>query len=214
MRTHLLRYLLLWLAGIQLVFWCADWWKITTLVSCFVYPALLVWTFSIPAVRAQWDAAHRIARWAAVALLVLMINAQLFRRNDVTYPVVSWTMYASRRPETPQLTELDGVREDGTAFRLEIDKLVFSGMVYTELLKNYHTTTERLDSNEAGEIKRRRAVLRDRLIELGTRRITPAGESPLSRVELVVKTVARDGTIAAREILVSAELPATQGGPP
>lgn len=212
MRTHLLRYLLLWLAGIQLVFWCADWWKITTLVSCFVYPALLVWIFSIPSVRAQWNAAHRIARWSAVALLVLMINVQLLRRNDLTYPVASWTMYASRRPEIPRFTELSGVREDGTRFLLKLDGQVISTALYSEILKNYHAATEQLAPDAADEIARRRALLEKVIIKLGTHQVRPAGDSPLAKIELVENTVARDGAIARREVLFTATLPQGKGG--
>lgn len=212
MRTHLLRYFLIWLAGVQLVFWCADWWKITTLVSCFVYPALLVFTFSIPAVRAQWDAAHRVARWAALALLLLMINAQLFRRNDVTYPVVSWTMYASRRPETPRFTELSGVREDGTRYPLKVDRQVMSTALYSDILKKYHAATEKLAPGAADEIARRRALLEKVIINLGTHQVRPAGDSPLAKIELVENTMARDGGIARREVLFTATLPPGGGG--
>jgi hypothetical protein len=141
-----------------------------------------------------------------------MINAQLLRKNDLTYPVVSWTMYASRRPEVPQLTELAGVRADGTVFPLELDRLVFAARPYAELLKNYHLATEQLDAGAADEIRRRRALLEKVLINLGTRQPMAPGESPLVRIELVEKIVANDGSISQRVVLVATALPAPKGG--
>ncbi len=200
-------YVWLWAASLQLTFWTTDWVKITTIASSLVYPALLLWVFSLPVVRALWSGIRAPARCSIVILFVLMLNAQLVRKNELTYPVLSWTMYASRRPETLEFTELTGVRADGSSFRLDIDRLVLSTGLYVGILRDYHKQTELLRTTNLVEATRREAVLAGVIKTLAENQSTPPGASELIRVELALRTIGRDGALTGKDTFFAVDLP-------
>jgi hypothetical protein len=205
------RYGLIWGASMQGVFWTTDWVKITTIASSLVFPALLLWVFSMPVVRTLWSGTRAPARWAVVFLFLLMLNGQLLRKNELTYPVVSWTMYASRRPEPLQFTELTGVRADGSSFQLDIDRLVLSTGLYTQILADYHKQTELLRPSDPVEATRRQALLAGVIRTLAKHQGTPPGASELTRVEMALRTIGRDGTLTGKDTFLVVDLSSNGG---
>lgn len=207
------RYALLWLACFQMVFWWGEWTAPFTLLCSLAYPALLLWAYSLPVVQTLWNATGRFTRLTAAALLVLMVNAQLLRRDELTYPIAAWTMFSSRHPDALEFIDLVGVRANGTRARLKTDTLMTATTPCVARLGEAHAQIIRTAPSAPESAARRRANLEATLAELGRRQVRHAGESTFTRVELVKRTLGPDGEPTGTTVLVAVDLPPAQGGP-
>lgn len=205
-------YAVLWAAGVQMLFWFGNLFRLRSFIDSLVYPAVVLAVLAIPAVKALWERTGWLARGAAAGLVLLMINAQLLRKAHVSYPLCAWTMYAAKKPVPLEFVELSGVREDGVRFTLESGELMSLSAPFMSRISLACEEAEKVRTTQPEKAERTLAELDGVLAELGRRHGRNAGAVPLKRVEFTRVYLGKSGERLREETLRSVETGLAAGG--
>ena len=205
-------YVLAWVTGVQLIFWFGNLFKLRSMIESFVYPALVVAVLAMPGVRVLWTKTGLAARCAAGGLVLLMINAQLLRKTDATYPLCAWTMYGSKKPVPLQFMELAGVGVDGVRFRLNIEGAVSYPRAFVSLAYNVLDGAEKGRGTDPEKARADLAALDNVLAELGRHHARMNKETDVVRVEMVCVYLSSAGERLREELVRSVALSPSPGG--
>lgn len=208
LRRLLALYAILWLASLPLVLAFGDFSKLRVQLESLAYPALLLLMFTAPATRRLWRDTPRAPRYAAVFLLLFLVNAQLLNRGEITYPVPPWTMYAAKRPIALVYNELVGLRADGRETAMRVNRRVPATRAFLSILGSL-LDRERaaLAEDSPARAKAARADLEHLLREIGIRENMRRDQTPLIAVQLVHVRLEADGRPVRDKILASVAIP-------
>lgn len=211
-RATLAVYAVTWVGGVQLIFWFGDLFKLRAMIESFVYPALVVAVLAMPAVRALWGKAGPVARCAAGGLILLMINAQLLRKTDATFPLCAWTMYGAKKPISLQFMELAGVGEDGVRFRLNMEDGVPYPRGFVTLASTVLAGANKARASDPEKTGADLAALDGVLAELGRYHARMNTETTVVRVEMVCVYLSSAGERLREELVRSVAVGPVPGG--
>jgi uncharacterized membrane protein YphA (DoxX/SURF4 family) len=211
-RTMAVVYAVSWIAGVQLIFWFGNLFKLRSMIESFVYPALILAVLAMPVVRGLWAKTGTAARCAAGGLVLLMINAQLLRRSDATFPVCAWTMYGAKKPIALQYPKLVAVRADGSRSPMNIDEQVSYTRPFVSLLSQALGDAEKIRTTDPVKAERILAELDGVLGELGRLQSQPDASAPWIRVELVSVKIGSRGEPLGEETQRSVAVNRPRGG--
>lgn len=178
-------YVVFWILSIQLLFWCGDITKLRAWICAFVYPSLLIVIALSPVFRSVWPQLSRGARIGSIVLALVMINAQLLRNSERTYPLSAWTMYADKTPESLAITEFVGVYADGSRQAIDLAPLIANPRGMISLLLQRLAEDHDYKTNDAVKSARLHASLDALFQEIAQRHARHENRAPPQRIELI-----------------------------